>query len=99
MRCIFLTVSSPKLDLLSPFLYIIILQRWESFKLSLAPLRGEINFEQVLFKAFFDVMRIFGSIKPQAESTFPLLFIIIFQRWEFFDPLVSLSVGDRHMCS
>ncbi len=40
----------------------------------------DFNVEQLLFQYFFDVMRIFGSIEPQTESTFSFLYIIIFQR-------------------
>ncbi len=32
-----------------------------------------------------DAMRIFGSVEPQTESTFPFLYIIIFQKWESFE--------------
>ncbi len=31
-------------------------------------------------------MRIFGSFEYQTESTFPFLYIIIFQRWQSFEP-------------
>ncbi len=31
----------------------------------------EIYSQQLLFEAFFDVIRIFGSIRPKSESTFP----------------------------
>ncbi len=31
-------------------------------------------------------MRIFGSVESQTESTFPFLYIIIYQRWEPFEP-------------
>ncbi len=39
----------------------------------------KFNSEQLLFEAFFDVMRIFGSVQPQNESNFPFLYIIRFQ--------------------
>ncbi len=35
---------------------------------------------------FFDALRIFGDVEPQTESTSPFLYIIIFQRWESFEP-------------
>ncbi len=38
----------------------------------------KFNFEQLLFKAFFDAMRIFGGVEPQTEFTSPFLYIIIF---------------------
>ncbi len=44
----------------------------------------EFNAEQLLFKAFSHRMHIFGSIEPQTESTFPFLYITIFQRWQSF---------------
>ncbi len=66
---------------------------------TLAPLRGggidicarelfctKFNFEQLLFKAFFDAMRVFGVVEAQTESISPFLYIIIFQRWESFEP-------------
>ncbi len=66
-----------------PFLYIIISQLWESFEPpSSTP--GEtgifarelfctkFNFEQLLFKPFFDAMRIFGSVEPQTRRIFHL---------------------------
>ncbi len=40
----------------------------------------KFNAEQLLFQPFFDAIRIFGSVEPQTESTFPFLYIIIFQR-------------------
>ncbi len=83
-----------------PFLYIIILQRWKSFEPnSSAPVgdrhvRSQTFFrkfkaKQLLFQTFFDVMRIFGSVEAQNESTFPFLYIIIFQKWESFEPPCS----------
>ncbi len=59
----------------------------------------KFNFEQLLFKAFFDVMRIFGSVEPQTESAFLFLNIIIFQRGESFKAPTSTPRGDRHMSS
>ncbi len=65
----------PKLNPIFPFSYSIIFQSWESIE-PLAPLLEEIdicahrlfytkfNFEQLLFKAFFDAMCIFGSGEP-----------------------------------
>ncbi len=40
-----------------------------------------------------DAIRIFGSVKPQTESTFPFLYIIIFLRWESFEPPSSTPGG------
>ncbi len=36
----------------------------------------KFNSKQLLFQAFFDIMRIFGSIEPQSELNFPFLYII-----------------------
>ncbi len=60
---------------------------YSSVGIPLAPILGEkdicahgpfctkFNSEQLLFKSFFDVMRIFGSIEPQSVS-FPFPYII-----------------------
>ncbi len=75
-----------------PFLYIIIFQRLEFFEPpSSTPTRDrhmssetfctKFNFKQLLFKAFFDANRIFGSIEPQNESTFPFLHGIVVEEW------------------
>ncbi len=81
-----------KLYLLSRFC--ILFFKEENLLIPLAPLRGEIdicapglfctkfNFEQLLFKPFFEATCIFGSVEPQTRSTFPFLHIIIFLRWE-----------------
>ncbi len=89
-----------------PSFYIIILQIWESFEPPSSTLRGDrhmrsrtffvrkFNFEQLLFKAFFDLTRIFGSVKHQTGPTFPFLYIIIFQRGESFEPPSSTLRGE-----
>ncbi len=59
----------------------------------------KFNREQLLSEASFDAMRIFGNVVPQTVSTFPFLYIIIFQRGESFDPPSSTFEGDRHMRS
>ncbi len=56
----------------------------------------KFNFEQRLFKAFCDAMRIFGGVDPQTESTSPFLYLIIFQRWESFEPSNFTLGEDRH---
>ncbi len=43
-------------------------------------------------------MRIFGSIEQQTESTFPFLYIIIFQRWESFEHPSSIQ-GKIDICA
>ncbi len=61
----------------TPFLYIIIFQRWvSSFEPPSSTPEGEdicadglfcmkFNFEQLLFKPFFDVIRTFGASSPK----------------------------------
>ncbi len=58
----------------------------------------KLNSEQLLFKALFDVMNIFGSIEPLSKSTFLFQYIIIFQRWQssIFGAPRSTPLGDRH---
>ncbi len=75
MRYVFLAASSAKLNLLPHFCTLLFFKDGNLSR-SLAPLRREIdacarelfckkfNFEQLLFQAFFDVMRIFGGIEP-----------------------------------
>ncbi len=69
----------PQSESTFPFFYIII---WVSFEapsctlegdrhMRSRPFRTKFNSEQHLFEPFFDAMRIFGSIEPQNESTFP----------------------------
>ncbi len=36
----------------------------------------KLNSEQLLFRAFLHVMRIFGSVELLSESNFPFLYII-----------------------
>ncbi len=38
----------------------------------------EFNAQQLLFEAFSHIMRIFGSVEPQTESTSPFQYNIIF---------------------
>ncbi len=107
IRCVFLAASSPKLYLLSHFC-ILLFSKKENLSIPLAPLRGEIdicawvlfctkfNFEQLLFKALFYATRLFGSVKPQTSCTFQLLYIIVFPRWEPFNPPSSILGGDTH---
>ncbi len=82
MRCVFLAASSPKLNLLPRFCTLLFFKDG-NLSSPLAPLWGELDicalglfrtkfkFEQLLFKAFFDAMRIFGCVELQTESTFP----------------------------
>ncbi len=66
-----------------------IFQTWSP----LAPLMEEIDIceywsscrkfhsQQLLFKAFFDIIDIFGTVEPYSEFTFPFQYIIIFQTY------------------
>ncbi len=64
----------------------------------------KFNGEQLLFEYLFDAMCIFGSVEPETESTFPFLYIIIFQKWESSSPLIEFRTkppscalgGDKH---
>ncbi len=47
-----------------------------------------------LFEAFLNIIRIFGSIQPQSESTSPFLNITIFQKMATFGT-PSLHSGER----
>ncbi len=51
------------------------------------------NFEQLLFKAFFDALLNFGSIDPKSGPTFLFFYIIIFQRVNLSIPLAPLPEG------
>ncbi len=59
----------------------------------------KFNSKQHLYESFFDAMCIFGSVEPQSEFTFPFIYIVIFQRWVYFEPPSSTLRGDRHMHS
>ncbi len=54
---------------------------WERQTHALGDFLYEINSEQLLSEAFFDVMRIFDNVEPQSESNFPFLYIIKFQTY------------------
>ncbi len=58
----------------------------------------EIQCQATFIVNFFDAKRIFGSVEPQTEPIFPFLYIIIFQRWESFEPLVPLQ-GQIDICA
>ncbi len=52
------------------------------------------NSKQLLFEAFFHIMRIFGSVKPQSESNFPFLYIIRFKTyWSLEPPTLTTRVS------
>ncbi len=53
--------------------------------------------EQRLFEAFFDIMPIFGSVRPLSKSTFPFQYII-FQIWQFLEP-PSTTPGEIDICA
>ncbi len=52
---------------------------------------------KLLFEGFFDIMRIFGSIPPESESTFPFQYNIIFETYQYFESHNSTPGGDRHV--
>ncbi len=58
---------------------------------------AKFDFEELLFEAFFDVMRIFNSVEPLSEYTSPLKYIIVFKIW-FYQPCdvtTQIHVGDQ----
>ncbi len=57
----------------------------------------KFNGHQLLFEWFFEIMRIFGSIPPESESTFPFQYNIIFETYQFLEPRNSSPRGDRHV--
>ncbi len=85
--CIF-AAWSPKVNLISRFCTLKDFKHTDLWR-PLAQLVGEIdicarglfcakfNFEQLLFEAFFDVMRIFGRVETESEHTSLLSFIYI----------------------
>ncbi len=42
-------------------------------------------------------MRIFVSVEPKVNLVPISQYIIIFQRWQFFEPPSSIPAGDRHV--
>ncbi len=59
----------------------------------------KFNSEQLLFKPFFDVMRIFGSIEPQSEFNLPFLYIKRFWTywsWQAGPPLFQRRNGNSN---
>ncbi len=57
----------------------------------------KFNSEHFLFEAFFDVMRIFGSVESQSETNFPFLYIIRFLTYGSLEPPTATHGGDRHV--
>ncbi len=57
----------------------------------------EFNAQQLLFEAFFHIMRIFGSVETQTESTFPLQYNIIFETYQSLEVLSSTLEEGRHV--
>ncbi len=57
----------------------------------------KFNAHKFFFERFFDIMRIFGSIPPESESTFPFQFNIIFETYQFLEIHSSSPGGDRQM--
>ncbi len=103
IQFVFLAVSSTKLNLLFHFSTM----QHQSLE-PLAPFLGVIdirahwllctgfNAQQLLFQVLFHTICIFGSIKPQTESTFPFQYNVTYQSLE----LLSSTPGrDRHVRS
>ncbi len=57
----------------------------------------EFNVQQLLFEAFSHTMRIFGSIGPQTESTFPFQYNRIFETYLSLEPFSSTLEGGRYV--
>ncbi len=50
-----------------------------------------------LREEFFDIMRVFGSILLESESTFPFQYNIIFETYQFLEPRSSSPEKDRRV--
>ncbi len=90
--------------------YILIFRKLPSLETPSSPLaRGrhmhpsifcmKLNVQVLLFEAFSNRIRIFGTILPSCESTLPFLYILIFQKWLSLEPPSSPLAGDRHIRS
>ncbi len=58
----------------------------------------KLNFEQLLLEVFFNIIPIFSSVKHQNESNFPFWYIIWFQTYYLWRPLVTL-IGETDICT
>ncbi len=58
----------------------------------------KFNVQELLFEAFFDIMRIFNNVQLESESTFPPLCNIIFETYQFLSPIATLP-GKIDMCN
>ncbi len=56
-----------------------------------------LDAQQLLFEAFSHIMRIFSSVQPQTESTFPFQYNIIFETYQSSEIPSSTLERDRHM--
>ncbi len=59
----------------------------------------KFNSKKLLFEAFFNAMRIFGSVEPQIEYNLPFPYRIILRSCQSFETSNSTPGGDRHMLS
>ncbi len=94
-----------KSECIFPFLYNLIFKPYH-LSSPLAPFQGEIDIcpcglfcpkfdaEKLLFKPFFEITRIFGSVQPKSECNFPFLYNLI-----SFEAPSSTLAGDRHIPS
>ncbi len=99
ITCIFGNIQHQS-ECVFPFLYNFIFKPYNLSR-PVAPLSGEIdiclrglfcpkfNAKKVLFEAFIEILRIFGSIQPESECIFPFLYNLIFQ----------LNTGNNHILS
>ncbi len=84
-------------------------QRWDSFE-PLAPLQGKIDicvrglfctkfkFEQLLFKVFFDAMRIFAASRPKL-NLLPRFCTLLFFKDGYPSSLTPLRKGGIDICT
>ncbi len=54
-------------------------------------------FSNFLFEAFSHIMRIFGSVEPQTESTSPFLDNIKFETYQSLEPPKTTLEGGKHV--
>ncbi len=64
-------------------------QRCQKYTLYEKTLQINVVDGQFLFEAFSHIIPIFGSIKPQTESSFPFQYKIIFETHQSLEPYSS----------
>ncbi len=58
---------------------------------------SKFDAKRLLFKDFFEIMRIFGSVQPKSECNFPFLYNLIFQPYHLSSPLAPPQ-EEIHIC-